>query len=79
MVSGLGFMDGIQNCATYNPRGPGKPAMDNLVRIRAENDKPFCPMASVHNAGKLKFGANENEKAKIDTLEIAANGPREHI
>jgi hypothetical protein len=25
-------------------------------------------MASVHNTGKLKFGAKENEKAKIDTV-----------
>jgi hypothetical protein len=44
-------------------------------------------MALVHNAGKLKFGAEKkrkNEKKKsvfelLDTLELAANGPREHI
>jgi hypothetical protein len=42
-------------------------------------------MALVHNAGKLKFGAEKRGKKKksvfeqLDTLELAANGPREHI
>jgi hypothetical protein len=33
MVGGKGIMDGIQKCATYNPRGASKPGMENLVRI----------------------------------------------
>jgi hypothetical protein len=28
---------------------------------------------------QLKKGQNKCEKAKINTLEIAANGPREHV
>jgi hypothetical protein len=39
-------------------------------------------MVSVHNAGKLKFGAKGKGKSVFEqlyTLEIAANGPREHI
>jgi hypothetical protein len=43
-------------------------------------------MALVHNAGKLKFGAEKKGKKEkkivfeqLDTLELAANGPREHI
>jgi hypothetical protein len=42
-------------------------------------------MAIVHNAGKLKFGAEKKGKKEksvfeqLDTLELAANGPREHI
>jgi hypothetical protein len=38
-------------------------------------------MASVHNAGKLKLWAEKKEKSvfeQLDTLELAANGPREH-
>jgi hypothetical protein len=42
-------------------------------------------MSLVHNAGKLKFGAEKREKKEkcvfeqLDTLELAANGPREFI
>jgi hypothetical protein len=43
-------------------------------------------MANVHNAGKLKFEAKEKRKKRrknvfqqLNTLEIGANGPREHI
>jgi hypothetical protein len=43
-------------------------------------------MALVHNAGKLKFGAKGKGKKRkksvfeqLNTLEIGANGPREHI
>jgi hypothetical protein len=42
-------------------------------------------MALVHNAGKLKFGAEKRGKKEksvfeqLDTLKLAANGPREHI
>jgi hypothetical protein len=42
-------------------------------------------MALVHNAGKLKLKAEKRGKKKksvlkqLDTLELAANGPREHI
>jgi hypothetical protein len=45
---------------------------------------PFT-MALVHNAGKLKFGAEKKEKKEksvfeqLDTLELVANGPRENI
>jgi hypothetical protein len=42
-------------------------------------------MALVHIAGKLKFGAERKEEKKeksvfeqLDTLELAANGPKEH-
>jgi hypothetical protein len=42
-------------------------------------------MALVHIAGKLKFGTKRKGKKKkknvfkqLDTLELAANGPREH-
>jgi hypothetical protein len=46
---------------------------------------PFLiSMALVYNAGKLKFGAEKKTKKTTflnnwDTLELAANGPREHI
>jgi hypothetical protein len=42
------------------------------------------PMALVHIAGKLKFGAEKKGKKEqslfeqLDTLELAANGPKEH-
>jgi hypothetical protein len=42
-------------------------------------------MALVHIAGKLKFGAERKGKKRgknvfeqLDTLELAANGPRKH-
>jgi hypothetical protein len=44
-----------------------------------------CPMALVHITGKQKFGAERKGKKKeksvfeqLDTLELAANGPKEH-
>jgi hypothetical protein len=39
-------------------------------------------MSSVHNAGKVKFGAKKKEKGvfeQLNTLKIGAKGPREHI
>jgi hypothetical protein len=42
-------------------------------------------MALVHNAGKLKLGAGKKGKKEkerfeqLDTLQLAAHGPREHI
>jgi hypothetical protein len=49
------------------------------------NGHSFIAMASVHNAGKLKFGAEKKgEKRKkaflnnwTPCLELAANGPRQ--
>jgi hypothetical protein len=38
-----------------------------------------CSMASVHNRKTAEKTAKYNEKEKIDTLVIAADGPREHI
>jgi hypothetical protein len=36
-------------------------------------------MASVHNRKTAEKRAKKMQKQKIDTLEIAAIGPREHI
>jgi hypothetical protein len=62
----------------------------NPLGLSPEFCKPLlprshAPMALVHNAGKLKFGAEKKGKKRknvfdqLDTLELAANGPREHI
>jgi hypothetical protein len=46
--------------------------------------KKTLGMALVHIAGKLKFGAERKGKKEkslfeqLDTLELAANGPKEH-
>jgi hypothetical protein len=38
-------------------------------------------MALVHNVGKLKFGGEKRKNSfeQLDTLELAASGPREYI
>jgi hypothetical protein len=63
----------------------GEPAQQRRNANGEEDLLPFPGMALVHNAGKLKFGAKKRGKKEksvfeqLDTLELAANGPREHI
>jgi hypothetical protein len=55
------------------------------IFFREKRALRFHKKALVHNAGKLKFGAKkrgEKEKSffeQLDTLKLAAYGPREHI
>jgi hypothetical protein len=58
---------------------------DMAICSKPDNYLLQWTMALVHNAGKLKFGAEKKGKKgksvfeQLDTLELAANGPREHI